>query len=1615
MFRLSELPQTPDSLAAPSGDDRSRGLSLSVKGLTALSQSRNRRGSRPHVQVERLETRILLSGNVVINEIHYDPNVDYEAVEFLELTNAGDAAMDLSGAKFTDGVDYTFPAGTSLAPGAYLVVAGYPGDVLAKWNVTAYGPWSGKLSNDGEKITLKSATGETLDTVTYGVGFPWPVTGEYGDSIELINPTFDNSLPGNWRQSNRNVEQTLVPSGSTWQYRKGTSEPPAAWKTEGFDVASDPVAWQPGVAPIGYGDPFDVTILSDMQNNYSTAYVRNTFEIPGVVPDTLTLKLFLDDGGIVYINGTEAARSHVTTGTKYYNSLAQDHEPAWETLTLTGMGSRLHRGTNTLAIQVLNALLTSNDFSVDAQLLVQAGQYGTPTPGSQNTVYATTTPPLLSDLTQSVQQPVSGQDVAISIRASDPSGVQNVTLEYQLVDPGNYVRLTDAAYQNWTSAPMYDDGLNGDFVAGDGVYTYVMPGSLQTNRRLVRYRIRATDNTNASIVAPYATDTQPNFAYYVYDGIPAWTGTDKPGVTAPVTFGTDITRSLQAYILIANSTDVSNSQWNSSYNKKPFYATMVYDGVVYDHILFNNRGEASTYQNGKNKWCFKFNAGHLFAARDNNGNLYAEKWSRIDMNANASPWIPNNRGMAGLDESVTMRLYQLAGIPASNTNYVQFRVVEGVNEAPADQYSGDLWGLYLAVEHTGGHWLNEHDLADGNVYKIKAAAGNAQNLSPDQVSDGSDWTSLLSYIRTTATPEDWWRANINLDDFFSFQAINRVDSNIDLRVGYNHIMYHAPDGHWVVVPWDMDDAYVPKIHNDGYTYLSNMLVYPALKTEYANRCRELLDLLFSDKSRTGGQVVQLVDEYARFVNDSDGAGGYLKGWAEIDQYLWNYNPHSSTSTAHMGNPAARGSFYVTPMQNTRNGGTWTRTLSSPDFKGMVQYVMDFMTDTDPDGWSINDGDQRGYGYNYLEYEAADTLIPNTPTVTYSGTAGFPSDKLKFSTSAYSDPDGSPYAAMEWRVGEISNPSTASFDPNAPWKYEINSVWESGELTTFASQMSIPSGILQQGHTYRVRVRFKDDTGRWSHWSDVASGTTEFTAGQPLDLIQNSLRITELNYHPVDNMVLPGSSPDGEDYEFIEFENFGAQSINLQNLQFDAGITMTFGDVTLAPGELGVVTHNTSAFQSRYGASIKVLGTYPGSKLDNGGEQVRLLNVDLSILSDFTYDDTGMGWYPLTDGDGYSLVVRDPASNPNLGDSASWRASKTLGGSPGIDETHPNVVGRYVFYNQSQFDGNSQAAGPADDAAVATNKTALLPGHTATFDNYTSYSRGLNGLIVDLGGETSTLSASDFIFRVGNDEETSRWTNASAPLTVLTRSRIGGVTRVEIVWENNAIQNQWLQVTLKGGAGSTSGLADDDVFYFGSAIGEAGNSPTSARVNAGDELVARADPTASAAITNPYDYNRDGTVNGDDQLIARAHITCFLNELRLISPPTTAAALPLAGSSTQLATLAPGFIGALVAAPSSAVPSSAAPSTATASQTTPDPLSGGAAATVSQGAVRAPSPLRVSPPITTILSISPKKTSIVQKSVTAGACGQLLRRIRLSKLPLFGKFFDSTSLTRNRRY
>jgi cytochrome c peroxidase len=216
-----------------------------------------------------------------------------------------------------------------------------------------------------------------------------------------------------------------------------------------------------------------------------------------------------------------------------------------------------------------------------------------------------------------------------------------------------------------------------------------------------------------------------------------------------------------------------------------------------------------------------------------------------------------------------------------------------------------------------------------------------------------------------------------------------------------------------------------------------------------------------------------------------------------------------------------------------------------------------------------------------------------------------------------------------------------------------------------------------------------------------------------------------------------------------------------------------------------------------------------------------------------------------------------------------------------------VAGRFVFYNQSKFDGNNAAANSADDAAIAPDKTALLSGQTASFANYTSYSHGVNGIMIDIANVAGTPSVADFLFKVGNDNTPGTWGAAPSPSSVTVRpgAGVGGSTRITVIWPHDSIRKTWLQVTVL--ASAATGLAAPDVFYFGNAVGESGNSAMDAAVGPADELRARSNPqnvVNPALITCLFDYDRDGAVDPRDQLIARSNGTSVLNRLKLISVP-----------------------------------------------------------------------------------------------------------------------------------
>ena len=358
---------------------------------------------------------------LVINEIMYHPIDNDNRKEYVEIYNVGPIAFDLTGYNLSDGLDYDFPPGTTVAAGGYIVVARDPALIRSIYGLSegaVVGPETpealadfGVLRNSGERLTLSDPLGRTVDTVRYYDGGEWPIWADgKGSSLELIDADQHNRVGAAWDASDDSskattevfsyvgrhlggepeldvclldrgitvvddisilgggvtvVDTPIIEAGETWRYLKGTEEPPADWKTLGFNDSS----WLSGPTGIGYGDNDDATTLTDMQNGYMTIFCRKTFDVADKnAIDELWLSVVIDDGYYAYLNGTQVGSSNVT-GPAFDAPAPSGIEPTTVELDLTAQKSLLVNGTNVLAVQVHNAGLGSTDLSFIPRLV----------------------------------------------------------------------------------------------------------------------------------------------------------------------------------------------------------------------------------------------------------------------------------------------------------------------------------------------------------------------------------------------------------------------------------------------------------------------------------------------------------------------------------------------------------------------------------------------------------------------------------------------------------------------------------------------------------------------------------------------------------------------------------------------------------------------------------------------------------------------------------------------------------------------------------------------------------------------------------------------------------------------------------------------------------------------------------------------------------------------------------------------------------------------------------------------------------------------------------------------------------------------------------------------
>ncbi|HEV2691511.1 MAG TPA: lamin tail domain-containing protein [Verrucomicrobiae bacterium] len=635
-------------------------------------------------------------GDIVINELMYDPISGNDDDQYVELYNQGTNVVNLSGWQFTSGITFTFPTNTTLSPGGYLVVARNQTNLFAKYpnlnNANTVGNYTGKLSHSGELVALAkpevfngtNAIFVEADEVTYGTGGRWGEwSGGGGSSLELVDPHANHRLAANWADSDESQKSIWTNIETTGVLDNGAN----------FDPSIDYA--QIGILDVGecLVDNLEVDDTNGVNyvlnpdfedgalDNWSLQgdHVRSSLESPGY-GSAYALHLRSSDRIWTGDNSCQMA-----LGT---NSLA-----GGQTATLRFKGRWLHGWPEVLLRLNGNWLEATGPLPVPNNL---------GSPGMPNSAYLTNAGPAVYNVTHNPPLPVTWQPVVVTANVSDPDGVQAVTLYYRL-DPD----------MNYTAVPMTDDGTGGDAIAGDGIFSATIPG--QTGGTIAAFYVSATDNNLATT------------------RFPALLADNSPVRECLVMFGeTDLAGSFGTYHLWLTQTNAARWSGLGDLSNEGNDCTFVNGGrVIYNmqgrfagspyHQIFDTPSGALCHY----KWIFG----------DDDKFLGATSFNKIHQPGNA----PGDD--ASLQrEQLANTLLRALGVPWLNRRYVAVYV------------NGNRRGTLMEdAQVPDGDFAKEHypNDAGGFLYKMQPWFEFAPQLSGYVMNlDNDSWCTLNDYTTT---------------------------------------------------------------------------------------------------------------------------------------------------------------------------------------------------------------------------------------------------------------------------------------------------------------------------------------------------------------------------------------------------------------------------------------------------------------------------------------------------------------------------------------------------------------------------------------------------------------------------------------------------------------------------------------------------------------------------------------------------------------------------------------------------------------------------------------------------------------------------------------------------
>ncbi len=451
----------------------------------------------------------VLIGDIVINEIMYDPISGDDNDQYVELFNRGTNTVDLGRWKFTAGINFTFPTNTTLAPDGYLVVAKNVARLLTNYpNLTpanTLGNFGGALAHSGERLALAmpevvvSTNSHNLvetnthylvvDEVTYRPGGRW---GQWaaggGSSLELIDPRGNHRLAPNWADS----DETAKAGWTSVEYTGVLDNGMDGWPADSLQLmmAEMGECLVDNVEVYASGNPANLAVNSTFESGVTGWFVQGThwassWETNGGYAGSRSLHVRASDRGDT---GANRIRTALTTTIASGATATIRAKVKW----LKGNPELLFRFRG-------GWLETLGKMSVPANL---------GTPGAPNSRTVVNAGPAITEVTHNPPLPAAGQPAVVTARVHDPDGIGSLALKYR-VDPAT----------TFTTVTMNDSGINGDAIAGDGVFSGTIPG--QAANTVVAFHLQATDQFTPAATSRFPSDAPVRECFILFgDAMP---------------------------------------------------------------------------------------------------------------------------------------------------------------------------------------------------------------------------------------------------------------------------------------------------------------------------------------------------------------------------------------------------------------------------------------------------------------------------------------------------------------------------------------------------------------------------------------------------------------------------------------------------------------------------------------------------------------------------------------------------------------------------------------------------------------------------------------------------------------------------------------------------------------------------------------------------------------------------------------------------------------------------------------------------------------------------------------------------------------------------------------